>query len=138
MNGPPARIPVAFNSDTLARWLTQWSGIWQVPRLDDNVDIRFSRRMRTSLGRCRADTGRININSILLQEHEELLKEVVCHEVAHVVAYLRHGKRALPHGREWKQFMVAAGYEPRARVRSGFLSRHGEKTMLAQGGSAAE
>lgn len=113
----------------LDRWLTHWSSIWQVPNLGDRVDIRVNRRLRASLGRCHVVTGRISINPILLDEHEATLQEVVCHEVAHVVAHLRHAHGARPHGREWQQLMVAAGYEPRARIRPGFLSGRGEKAM---------
>ena len=45
-----------------------------------------------------------------------LLEEVLCHELAHAAVHRLHGRRAKPHGPEWKALMVKAGHEPRVRV----------------------
>ena len=56
---------------------------------------------------------RIRINAQLLASHpQEMLAETVPHEVAHVVIYRLYGRRAKPHGKEWKALMRAFGIEP--------------------------
>lgn len=56
---------------------------------------------------------RVRINDALLQSHpQEMLAETVPHEVAHVVIYRLYGRRAKPHGKEWKALMRALGVEP--------------------------
>jgi hypothetical protein len=96
-------------------WISHWSSLWRIPDLPGRVHITFSPRLRASLGRCSTRTGSIRLNPGLLRADPEVLREVVCHEAAHVAAWLLHGRRARPHGREWKDLMRAAGYEPRAR-----------------------
>ena len=56
---------------------------------------------------------RIRINAALLESHpQEMLAETVPHEVAHVVIYRLYGRRARPHGKEWKALMRAFGVDP--------------------------
>ena len=97
-------------------WLAEWSETWGIPRLASHVEIEIGRRLRTSLGRCHTHTGKIQIHPALLREPEPILREVVCHEAAHVAVGLLHGRRVRPHGREWATLMHTAGYAPRARM----------------------
>ena len=56
---------------------------------------------------------RIRINAALLASHpQEMIAETVPHEVAHVVIYRLYGRRARPHGKEWKALMRAFGVDP--------------------------
>jgi SprT protein len=100
---------------TLEGWFVGWSATWGAPELPFRVRIAFSRRLQSSLGRCSPRTGLIRLNPGLLDGAPEALREVVCHEAAHVAAWLLHGRRARAHGREWKELMRLAGYEPRVR-----------------------
>jgi len=102
-------------AETFQTWIRDWSSLWHTPDLPSQVHITFSPRLRASLGRCSPRTGSIRLNPGLLEADPAILREVVCHEAAHVAAWLLHGRRARPHGREWKDLMRAAGYEPRAR-----------------------
>ncbi len=68
-----------------------------------------------SLGRCSPRTGLIRLNPGLLDGPPTALREVVCHEVAHVATWILHGRKAAAHGREWKELMQRAGYDPRVR-----------------------
>src|SRR4030095_1654545 len=104
---------------TYERWLFAWAAVWGVPELPFRVRIMFSSRLQSSLGRCAPKAGLIRLNPGLLEGAPEALREVVCHEAAHVATWLLYGRRARAHGREWKDLMSLAGYEPRAPGREG-------------------
>jgi predicted SprT family Zn-dependent metalloprotease len=103
-------------SDTLA----QLSRIWSVPELRTTVTVKLSRKLRTSLGRATPATGRVSIHPALRAAPAEVLREVLCHEIAHVVAYRRAraagATRPRAHGVEWAAPVRAAGYEPLVRA----------------------
>ena len=55
----------------------------------------------------------VMFNATLLQENEEaMVQEVVVHEVAHLVTSAMHGPAADPHGEEWKRVMRGLGAVP--------------------------
>lgn len=84
-----------------------------MPELASHVDIQFSRRLRSSLGRTRADTHRVRLNPLLEKAGKKLFEEVLCHELAHIAVYERFGAKVKPHGSEWASLVQQAGYEPR-------------------------
>jgi len=100
---------------TYEEWLATWSAAWGIPELPFRVRIVFSQRLQSSLGRCAPSAGLIRLNPGLLDGAPEALREVVCHEAAHVATWLLHGRRARSHGPEWKELMRLAGYAPRVR-----------------------
>ena len=98
-------------------WLAEWAVVWGARDLAERVRVEPGRRLRSSLGRCQPALGLVRIHPALFEaENAELFREVVCHEAAHVAAYLIHGRGIRPHGREWKGLVVAAGYPARARM----------------------
>ena len=101
--------------DTLLGKAERWGELWGTPGLTESVTVEFSRRFKSSLGLCRPIQGRIRLAAHLREGNGELLEEVLCHELAHVAVYRLHGRRARPHGREWKSLMSRAGFEPRVR-----------------------
>ena len=114
--------PALLARDPWQSLAATWARAWDVPDLPERVQIRESRRMRVSLGRCVAERGEIRIASFVLAAPAALLEEVLCHELAHVAVALRHG-RWRPHGPEWKELMRRAGREPRARIPAGEVDR---------------
>jgi len=109
----PDIIPTELNLSMLDHLAEVWGSPW----LPDFLHIRFSARLRKSLGRCRPATGEIHLNADLQgPDHAKLLSEVLCHEAAHVVAYSRHGKNAKPHGQEWRKLVQDAGFLPRVSL----------------------
>jgi predicted SprT family Zn-dependent metalloprotease len=96
-------------------WLAEWSRAWNVPELSTRTRIVPSPRLRRSLGRCYPTRSLIRFNPRLLAEPEPLLREVLCHEAAHLAVHVLHGREARPHGAEWAGLMRIAGFEPRAR-----------------------
>jgi SprT protein len=103
--------------------LAKWSSAWRTPALPRQVTIAFSARLRTTLGRVRPAAGIVTLNARLAAAPRAAVLEVLCHEVAHVAAYLLHGKRAKPHGPEWRALVAAAGYEPTTRMKCPWLSQ---------------
>ena len=92
-----------------------WAELWGLPDLTRSVTVEFSRRFRSSLGLCRPVRGRIRLAAHLQEGNDALLEEVLCHELAHVAVYRLHGRKARPHGREWKMLLTRAGFKPRVR-----------------------
>ena len=70
--------------ECFSQWLREWSSRWRTSDLPDRVHIVFSSRLHASLGRCSPRTGSIRLNPGLLEADPEILREVVCHEAAHV------------------------------------------------------
>jgi predicted SprT family Zn-dependent metalloprotease len=93
--------------------LQAWAQTWGVPDLPTAVNIRFSHRLRRSLGLCKPSQGIVTLSAKLETGAPEVLAEVLCHEVAHIAVYRLHGAGATPHGKEWQKLVSAAGFEPR-------------------------
>ena len=103
--------------ESLYREAQGWSAKWGLSRLLRDVDIEFSDALGSALGRCDLRTGLISLNGVLLLDgNEELLRETLCHELAHVVASVRYGTRIAEHGVEWSEYMARAGFAPRAVI----------------------
>lgn len=59
-----------------------------------------------SAGVAELQKNRLRFNTVLLQENKDaFLKEVVPHEVAHLLAWALYGRGIKPHGIEWQQIM---------------------------------
>lgn len=58
----------------------------------------------------------VRLNAQLRDRAPDLIREVLCHELAHLAVYLRHGAAARPHGPEWRGLVEQAGYVPRRRA----------------------
>lgn len=105
-------------SDAHRADVAEWTRLWGVPGLEERLDIRFSGRLLRSLGRCNPSRGLIRLKPRLAVGDDALLREVVCHEVAHAAVFAIHRRRVRPHGKEWGALMRAAGYRPRATYKA--------------------
>ena len=92
--------------------ISKWAKAWRTPGLSQHVKVSFSPRLRKTLGRVRPKSGSITLNAKLASAPRAVLLEILCHEAAHVAAFLLHGSRAKPHGSEWRSLIHAAGYQP--------------------------
>lgn len=105
-------------------WLADWGALWGVPDLELSVRLVFSARIRRSLGLCRPESGELRLHPALREGPPELLREVVAHEAAHAAIHRLYGRRARPHGVEWRRLMLLAGLEPRVRFPAAALPGH--------------
>jgi predicted SprT family Zn-dependent metalloprotease len=102
-------------SDRIQAKSAEYFLLWGRPELAGSVIIQFSGRLRSSLGRTRVDVRRVRLNPLLASANEQLLNEVLCHELAHIAVYERFGTSVKPHGSEWASLVQRAGFEPRLR-----------------------
>jgi predicted SprT family Zn-dependent metalloprotease len=100
------------------RWLRRLADLWTAPDVRALV-FRANPRLSRTVARCLAREGVIEV-SAQVRLTDRSAREVVAHEAAHFVVARRHGRRASPHGAEWRALMQVAGFEPRAsRIRCG-------------------
>lgn len=84
----------------------------RLPVPDVSFDLRGRSAGQAVFARRRRDI-RIRINAGLLASHpRQMLEDTVPHEVAHVVIFRLYGRKAKPHGPEWKALMRAFGVDP--------------------------
>ncbi len=108
----PKELSCELRDDLLA-----WCSLWNVSTLVPEISVTISRRMSSSLGRASYTRQSIGLQHTLLDPTAtELLREVLCHEAAHLAAYRLHGKTIRPHGSQWKSLLSAAGYPPRVTI----------------------
>lgn len=90
--------------------------LWGVPALLERVRIIPAPRMTVILAHAYPATNTIRISArVLASGSTELIREILCHELAHLACRMRYGRRVHPHGPEWKELMRQTGYEPRVR-----------------------
>jgi SprT protein len=106
--------------------ISEWGSVWGIPDLPKIVTINFSNRLKKSLGRVRPVSGVVTLNAKLSSLHSSVILEVLCHEIAHVVAYILHGSHAKPHGPEWRALVLAAGYKPSTTMKARWLPDPGK------------
>ena len=95
------------------RLLRRWSKRWGLSGLESAVTITLSTRLHRSLGRCRPAQGLITLRPDLASSFDAVL----CHEAAHVAAFVLHGRTVRPHGAEWASLVAAVGFDPVVRTR---------------------
>jgi predicted SprT family Zn-dependent metalloprotease len=111
------RSSVPSLNDQLHDAIVGWESAWNVPGLSGLTRITFSPRLQRALGRCVPSTGRVTLTTRLRRGSRDRLLETLCHEVAHVAAYMLHGNTTRPHGPEWAALFRAAGFDPGTHAR---------------------
>ena len=92
--------------------LDKWGSI----NLGQEIQVEYSSRLTVSLGMSYPARKLIRLNHSLLGADSSLLSFTLCHELAHIVVYQRHGTSVAAHGEEWRALMRAAGYPETARM----------------------
>jgi predicted SprT family Zn-dependent metalloprotease len=90
--------------------------VWSAPDLASSVTVQISSRLKSSLGRCSPATGRVSLHPLLADAPRSLFAAVLCHELAHVIAYRRFNRSAAPHGPEWQTLVRTAGFDPAVAI----------------------
>ena len=71
--------------------------------LAGRLRVGWNKRLRTSAGRGWPGEALIELNPRIIGFGLEQVHQTLWHELAHLVAYERHGRKIEPHGVEWRQ-----------------------------------
>lgn len=103
-----------------------------LPKLGERVAVRWNPRMRTSAGRAWWPDRLIELNPKMRDFGEPEIERTLLHELAHLVAYERCGRRKIrPHGREWRQACADLGIGGESATHSLPLRRARQKRRYA-------
>ncbi len=102
--------------ESSAAAIARCAEVWNEPGLSTRLNLVVGQRLERSLGRCYPELGLVRIARFVLDLPVELREEIICHEVAHLVVFERHGRGHRPHGAEWKDLMRDLGLTPRVRI----------------------
>lgn len=118
--GKPAKAYCANDGTELLqrsrRLIVRLAMLWHARRIVAGVEVVCDGNLRRSVALYSRRRKLIKLNVILL-EQPEVMPEVVGHELAHLVAFARHGTATRPHGPEWQQLMRTAGLPARRQLR---------------------
>lgn len=92
----PAHILEKFLPENALPFLKEWFGNY-------NCHLKITRNRNSKLGDYRKmpdNSHQITINGTL---EPQLFFFVLTHELAHLIAFEKYGRRISPHGQEWKQ-----------------------------------
>jgi len=78
--------------------------------IKNQITVRYSARLRSSLAVCYAERKLIHLNRALQNFSAELVRVTLIHELAHLSVYMKHGRAVRPHGLEWRALMRGVGY----------------------------
>src|SRR5438270_10412664 len=85
-------------------------------RIAHRVQVRWSSRLTTAAGRADSRAWVITLNPRLLDYGEDEIDRTLRHELAHLLAQHRAGRRRIsPHGREWRTACADLGIANESR-----------------------
>ena len=100
---PPGPVSREGDDRALTAWCAEASRSLGLGELARRVRVSWNPRMRTTAGRAWWPDRRIELNPKLREVPAEELWRTLKHELAHLVAYERAGRRRIePHGTEWR------------------------------------
>ena len=80
------------------------------PALAERVRVRWNPRMRSTAGLARIENSLITLNPRLVEFGDEEIDRTLRHELAHLLAHFRAGRRRIAaHGREWRKACADLG-----------------------------
>src|SRR5687767_1570607 len=116
-SGPKRREAAARGDDAaLTEIARQWLSNAGCRTMAQTVSVRWNPRMRSTAGTARVANAVIDLNPRLREFGEEELLRTLKHEVAHLIAFARAGRRRIaPHGREWRAACEEFGLHDESR-----------------------
>lgn len=107
---PTSKSEARGEDDQLSEWCRREAQRLSLKKLSRDARVSWNRRMRSSAGRAFWPECLIELNPRLKDFGEEELWSTLRHELAHLVAYARAGRRRIaPHGAEWRQACIELG-----------------------------
>ena len=106
----PARVTPAPSGGELREHAASLLRNAGAPRLATRLRVEWNARMRTAVGRAEPRRSLITVNPLLQQFGDGEIERTLRHELAHLLAQDRAGRRRiLPHGREWRRACAELG-----------------------------
>lgn len=100
---PSVKAQSRGDDTRLTNWCRDEVARLALAKLSQKVQVCWNTRMRSSAGRAFWPECLIELNPRLKDFGEEELWSTLRHELAHLVAYARAGRRRIaPHGNEWR------------------------------------
>ncbi len=94
----------------LTEWCREKARFLDLPELARRVRVQWNARMQTTAGRAWWPDRLIELNPKLDEQAPEEMWRTLRHELAHLVAYERAGRRRIdPHGPEWRAACAELG-----------------------------
>ena len=115
--GQSPRLPISTSADApaLQKQARELLGSLGACKLARDVRVEWNPRLKTCAGRADYREKLISLNP-LLQDHREEVDRTLRHELAHLLAQWRVGRRRIaPHGIEWRQACRDLGIADEAR-----------------------
>lgn len=96
--------------EEMTAWCREATKALDLTKLSEKVSVAWNKRMRTTVGRAFWPDCRIEMNPRLKEFSEEETERTLKHELAHLIAYARSGRRKIaPHGQEWQTACAELG-----------------------------
>lgn len=96
--------------EVLSQWCREATRTVGLEQLAERVQVGWNSRLQTTAGRAWWPDGIIELNPKLKEMGDEELWRTVRHELAHLVAYDRAGRRRISaHGAEWREACAELG-----------------------------
>jgi SprT protein len=109
---PPEMTEAALQDgrdETLEAQSREWLHALELPGGAKLLTVSWNARLRSTAGYARYPKWAVELNP-LLRDFEGQVERTLKHELAHLIAYHRSGRRRIePHGREWRQACVDLG-----------------------------
>ncbi len=110
---PKASKPFRHGRDgDLTQWSRELVASIGLTDLASHIQVSWNRRLKTTAGRAYRNDQLVELNPALeqIEEGDEEVDRTLRHELAHLVAYYRAGrKRIEPHGKEWRKACADLG-----------------------------
>lgn len=107
----PVRKPSGGEPDSgMTAWCQEITGALGLVELAKKVQVTWNPRMRTTAGRAWWPARAIELNPKLKDFSQNEVWRTLKHELAHLIAYERAGRRKIaPHGAEWQDACAELG-----------------------------
>jgi SprT protein len=119
---PPEMTETALQDgrdETLEAQAREWLHALEMPGGAKLLTVSWNARLRSTAGYARYPKWAVELNP-LLRDFEGQVERTLKHELAHLIAYHRSGRRRIePHGREWRQACVDLGIAGEKAQRGG-------------------
>jgi SprT protein len=104
---PALKLPC---DEEMTAWCREAAETLNLPKLQEKITVVWNKRMRTTVGRAFWPACRIEMNPRLKEFPEDETQRTLKHELAHLIAYARSGRRKIaPHGLEWQTACAQLG-----------------------------